>query len=550
MKKLLAVALALAMILLPCGIQGSEGIQSHYFLIGTNGEQYSAFPLDDSLKSIFGQSFPQLEYVLSLGLEDLWDILELGRDDFEPFGLLIHSLTQTLDGISRLDGDYPVILNHSHLTAKNTVNAICFSQGLYLLESSLKILVEESSNKKQVTVKEEDLITYGGGGRFHFPSQGSLTLRGDAPKLNLPQNGATDLTPVMQRLDSLTCSYGLEGEVEIRTGLALAFGQELSLEQGGTLHLPGGAELLLNSGTILNNKGSISGSIRNQGRVNNAQGAVIGGGYFCNLKDGQVYNAGVITSSPIVTQKGSTITNLGGGSLATVPTGEGEYPGKKDPAPPAQEKPAHPSSGDDDDDGVAHPATNLPVVQPQQLDKTQVAFATYTAIHQALEQQNQQAVIRLLGSGKLSAEGLQALWEEEQKFPLVVYSFSPRERGRGVGVRLAIKPSALPGPCDLSASTFNRQAVQTRELFHHHFGGSYQVVSLGYQGDFAKPVEVAAKLDLSGFDLETLYFYAYHPPTNTYRQIEHPQHWVDSRGFLHFYTAWGGDLLVTDVRLP
>ena len=25
---------------------------------------------------------------------------------------------------------------------------------------------------------------------------------------------------------------------------------------------------------------------------------------------------------------------------------------------------------------------------------------------------------------------------------------------------------------------------------------------------------------------------------------------VDSKGFLHFYTSWGGDLLVTDVRLP
>jgi len=362
----------------------------------------------------------------------------------------------------------------------------------------------------------------------------------------------------MQTLSSLVCSYELEGSAELQRSLTLTSGQSFSLHGGGMLQMKEGAELCLESGGLLDNRGTVSGPIRNGGRINNAAGAMIGGGPFYNLTGGQVYNAGVIASTPIVTAAGSVIANLKGGSLATVPTGEGEYPGKSKetppPAPPENNPPTREQNNNQNaDDGGDSSNTDMNHSNGQLhevVDKAQIAFATYTAVQQAREQQSGQAVLRLVNPKELTAEVLQTLWEEEQQFPLLIYSFSLGERGRGVDVRLAVKPSALTGPCDLSASTFSLQAARTRELFQRHFGGDFRVVSLGYQGDFARPIEVAAKLDLSGLDVENLFFYAYHPESNTYREIERPQHWVDSRGFLHFYTSWGGDLLVTNTRLP
>ncbi len=557
MKRILAVVLAVAILFFPCRVLANQDSQNHYFLICVSGDRYTAFPVDDVLQKILRKPTLLLAHVLSVDLETVYDRLE-GEENLVPVGLLVHQLVQDLEGGSTLTGQYPILVNDSHLTLAGTVRSVSFPQGLYLLESSFQIPVGESSNLGKIAVKDQVLYdAYTTSGLFRFVGQGNFTLRGNAPKISLQQSGGTDLTALMQSLSSLVCSYELEGSAELQRNLTLISGQSFSLHAGGMLQLKEGAELGLESGALLDNRGTVGGPIRNGGRINNAAGAVIGGGHFYNLTGGQVYNAGVIASNPIVTAAGSVIANLEGGSLATLPTGEGEYPGKSKeskptPAPPENNPPTreqnnkHNNDGDSSNADMNHSNGQLPEV----VDKAQVAFATYTAVQQAQEQQNRQAVLRLINPKELTAEVLQTLWKEEQQFPLVIYSFSLGERGRGVDVRLAVKPSALPGPCDLSASTFSRQAANTRELFRRHFGGDYRVVSLGYQGDFARPIEVAAKLDLSELNLENLFFYAYHPASNTYREIERPQHWVDSRGFLHFYTPWGGDLLVTNTRLP
>mgnify|MGYP007049771543 CR=1 FL=1 len=446
-----------------------------------------------------------------------------------------------------------------------------FLQGLYLLESGLRIDVETLPDYGKVTLQGSTLLNSGSNdGLFHFSSQGSLTLTGNTRSFALPPQGG-NVTSLVQSCSSQFDSYQLRGSALMQRELVLDGGQSLSLEPGGTLELLDNVALTLGRGALFQNKGNFHGVIRNQGRVDNARGAVIGGSHFYNLPEGQVHNEGLMSSTLVSTQKGSTIINREGGRLTAVPTGEGEFPGKaggEQPAPgggspppteeavvPPGQNPASASRDDDDDDRNSLPDTYISLPDALvsgltlKLDKAHVVAATKTALEQA-GQQDRQAVIRLPSPGTLDTETLKALWSEEEKFPLLLYAFSPEKGGKGVGVRLAVKPSALTEPCCLEASIDNEQAVRTQKLFEYYFTGKARVVSLAYQGDFAKPVEVAAKLNLSGFDSQGLFFYAYHPQANTYREISSPQHWVDSKGFLHFYTPWGGDLLVTDVRLP
>lgn len=571
MKKMWAVVLVSVIMLLPCrAVLAREESPNHYYILCKSGEEYSAYPIDTVLEG-FQDDPAWLFELFSQVLDDIWVSLPVEKIGLEPFGLLMNGVTQELKFPTMISQDlklyYPVFLNSSHLTVGN-IPGVNFLQGLYLLESSLKIDIETLPGYGKVAVQGNTLLdSRFNDGLFHFSSQGSLVLTGNSQGFTLPSQGG-NVTSLVQSCSSQLHNYQLRGNALMQRELALGAGQGLSLEPGGTLELLDGLALTLGRGALFYNKGNFGGVIRNQGRVDNARGAIIGGSHFYNLTEGQVYNAGVVTSALVSTQKGSVIRNLDGGRLTAVPTGEGEFPGKisgekpvsDGSGPPSREETIVPPrqdsasrDDDDDDNSLSDPYISLPDALVSglapKLDKAQVVAATKTAIEQA-GQQDRQAVVRLPSPGALDAEALKALWGEEEKFPLVLYAFSPEKDGKGVGVRLTVKPSALTEPCSLEASMDNEQALKTQELFEYYFAGNVRVVSLTYQGNFAKPVEVAARLNLSGIDSQRLFFYAYQPTSNTYREIRSPQNWVDSKGFLHFYTSWGGDLLVTDVRLP
>jgi len=62
---------------------------------------------------------------------------------------------------------------------------------------------------------------------------------------------------------------------------------------------------------------------------------------------------------------------------------------------------------------------------------------------------------------------------------------------------------------------------------------------------WGQPVEIAAKVDLTGMDTSNLCFYSYDKATNTYKRIEKPAYWIDKNGYLRFTTELAGNIVVS-----
>ncbi|GHU79879.1 hypothetical protein FACS1894191_3700 [Clostridia bacterium] len=82
-----------------------------------------------------------------------------------------------------------------------------------------------------------------------------------------------------------------------------------------------------------------------------------------------------------------------------------------------------------------------------------------------------------------------------------------------------------------TASTISKQALATKAKFNKYYSNTITVVSLGQQGKFSGPVQIAVKFDPK-LNKDNMYFYAYDKATNTYKRIPAPAYWVDKNGFV------------------
>ncbi len=113
-------------------------------------------------------------------------------------------------------------------------------------------------------------------------------------------------------------------------------------------------------------------------------------------------------------------------------------------------------------------------------------------------------------------------------------------------------PSALSGAADglrLGVFTRSERTAQTAAVFGKYFNNKIRVVSCEQQGSFGASLQIAAKVDLSGMDLNSLVFYSYDKASNSYVRIMSPAYFVDANGYLPFYTGRGGDIVVSERPL-
>jgi len=116
-------------------------------------------------------------------------------------------------------------------------------------------------------------------------------------------------------------------------------------------------------------------------------------------------------------------------------------------------------------------------------------------------------------------------------------------------VRIILDPAKSTKDLNLTASTSNGRAKSTKAFFEKWFKNKVSTINFGQQGGFGQPVEIAAKVDLTGMDTKNLYFYSYDKKTNTYRRIEKPAYWIDKNGYLHFDTPYAGDIIISENPL-
>ena len=119
-----------------------------------------------------------------------------------------------------------------------------------------------------------------------------------------------------------------------------------------------------------------------------------------------------------------------------------------------------------------------------------------------------------------------------------------------VQVRVTVPtPGKMTGDMLLSGAVSGSTVEARKAFFEKWFVSKLQVIHLEHTGSFSQPVEVAAKVDLTGMDTTNLYFYSYDKVSNSYRRIENPDYWIDKNGYLHFTTELAGDIIVSEGEL-
>ena len=124
--------------------------------------------------------------------------------------------------------------------------------------------------------------------------------------------------------------------------------------------------------------------------------------------------------------------------------------------------------------------------------------------------------------------------------------------GRSVQGRLTIEPGRLlERTTNLSLGVYTEAQVTrpVHDVFRRTFSNRIAVVTLVQQGDLGARMRVAALVDLTGLNANTLRFYSYDRESGRTVSLSEPAHHIDSNGYLIFHTSRGGDIIITDRPL-
>jgi hypothetical protein len=98
----------------------------------------------------------------------------------------------------------------------------------------------------------------------------------------------------------------------------------------------------------------------------------------------------------------------------------------------------------------------------------------------------------------------------------------------------------------LSAWVKGTAVDRTTAFFGRWFSNQIRVIAFNQQADWEQPVQVAARVDLTGMNTANLVFYSYNQATNSFRRIAAPEYRIDANGFLHFTTPFAGSIVISD----
>ena len=119
-----------------------------------------------------------------------------------------------------------------------------------------------------------------------------------------------------------------------------------------------------------------------------------------------------------------------------------------------------------------------------------------------------------------------------------------------VQVRLTIgNPEKITKDIMVSGYVKGGEVDRIRSHFEKWFQNKLRVIHMDQSEPWGQPVQVAARVDLTGMDTNNLYFYSYEKSTNTYRRIEKPAYWIDKNGYLRFTTELAGDIIISEGPL-
>ncbi|MDL2233687.1 MBG domain-containing protein [Ruminococcaceae bacterium OttesenSCG-928-L11] len=151
---------------------------------------------------------------------------------------------------------------------------------------------------------------------------------------------------------------------------------------------------------------------------------------------------------------------------------------------------------------------------------------------------------RITGNGQIKMTP--SAWQALGSTPV---DFDTLAKG-AVQLRITVKnPGKMTSEMHLSGELTGSAVNARKAFFEKWFKNKVQVIHLDQSGSFGQPVEIVAKVDLTGMNAKQLVLYVYDRATNTYKRIENSAYWIDQNGYLHFTTEVAGDIIISDGAL-
>ena len=185
--------------------------------------------------------------------------------------------------------------------------------------------------------------------------------------------------------------------------------------------------------------------------------------------------------------------------------------------------------------------------QPAQVTQAAAGAALTTALGQAAQAGASIANVRLQNVGEISLAVMRSMVEAAGTTPIRVSADSLLPGG-AVDVRVSFNPALATDGVNLAASTVSPAAQSTRALFERFLDGAVSVVSLSQQGPFGMDVRIAVRVD-SALTVDNLTFLVYNREANTFRRFDPGVVTLDANGFLHFSSAMGGEIVITNAQV-
>jgi|GEM_PF-3608556 len=208
------------------------------------------------------------------------------------------------------------------------------------------------------------------------------------------------------------------------------------------------------------------------------------------------------------------------------------------------------SGGGSSSGGSSTQDTVRTVTAPQPVTPAQAKAAYAAALQAAKESGSDTVKPKLSGHySELPLDILQALAGWAKRDGMAIRLTVDVTKDSSVTARYVLDPSTAERTISLLASSESPGAVNTATRFKRWFKNNLAVVSTGQTDGFGMLVDIAVKVDLTGFITENLYFYSYDSKTNQYRRIEKPAYWIDKNGYLHFTTELAGDIIISEGPL-
>lgn len=126
----------------------------------------------------------------------------------------------------------------------------------------------------------------------------------------------------------------------------------------------------------------------------------------------------------------------------------------------------------------------------------------------------------------------------------VIFHFDTVKKG-AVESRLYLRPSLLQGKdADSLRLGVTINPANLRKTFDQYYKNKFHLVSFSQKGGFGGAIEVAVKVELSGFNTNALSFYHYDSASNIFYKLTNVKYFIDANGYLHIQNLTNLDTVI------